>query len=131
MKKLICALVCAAVALSMMLSSCTGTYEKSPAEFNKITWIAPDYSLRFTPDDDCKGKYTFDGESYEIRLVFDSTRVTAYDAADEEKIFFYADWKYEDGDYLYLYNIDFNTDEYEPLADNFVEFLRLHQQKIK
>ena len=131
MKKLICVLVCALIGISAMLSGCTGSYDKTPAEFNKITWTTPDYSLRFTPDDDCKGIYSFDGEKYEIRIEFDSTRVTAYDSKDEDKVFFWADWMYEEGDYLFIYNIRFNTADYKALEDNYYEFLRLHQEKIK
>ncbi len=129
MKKLICILVSALAVVSVVLTGCTGTYDKTPDQFSKITWTTSDYSLRFAPDNDCKGRYTFDGKPYDIRLEFGPTRVTAYDADDADKVFFQASWTYEEEDYLYIYDIKFNTNDYKLLKENFVEFLRLYQDK--
>lgn len=131
MKRIICAVVIAATCLTLLFTGCVNNTGDKPDSFKGITWTSSDYSFRFTPQDDCKGTYKFNGKKYNIKLVFSPKMVIAYDTDKHNIQLFDSDWKYEDGDKLYLYNISFNTKAYKEMKDNFLEFIMLHKEKIK
>lgn len=131
MKKLICVALAVLVCACAALAGCTPSYGKSPAEYKKIRWSAPDYSFIINPADDCKGSYTFDGKKYKIRAEFDHDMMTAYDTEKNDAELFNAQWKYEDDEKLFIYGIIFNTADYKEFKDNYSEFVRLNQEKLK
>lgn len=130
MKKLICAALAVALLLGVALCGCAPIVGKSPDKYEGVRWVTPDYALRFTPDDDCKGSFTYNGTKYLIQMKFDGARFTAKDI-DADKELFSGEWTYEDGDHLYLHSISYNKKDYEALEGNFAEFYRLHQEKLK
>lgn len=129
MKKIICLAVALVAALGVILTGCAPAYDKSPDQFSKIRWVAPDYSFRFNPSDDCKGNYNFNDKRYNIKVEFHNSSLSVKDT-DQNKELFFADWKYEDGDKLFVYNITFNTKDYKDFETNYAEFVRLHQEKL-
>lgn len=129
MKRLICLAVALVVAVGVVFSGCTSVYDKSPDQYSKIKWVSPDYSFRFNPSDDCKGNYNYKDTKYNIKVEFQNSALTVTDT-DKNKQLFFADWTYEDGEKLYIYNITFNTKDYKELEDNYAEFVRLHQEKL-
>lgn len=129
MKRLICLAVALVVAVGVVFSGCTPVYDKSPDQYSKIKWVSPDYSFRFNPSDDCKGNYNYKDTKYNIKVEFQNSALTVTDT-DKNKQLFFADWTYEDGEKLYIYNITFNTKDYKELEDNYAEFVRLHQEKL-
>lgn len=130
MKKLICFAIAVVMAVAS-LTGCAGTYDKSPDQYSKIRWYAPDYSFIIKPDEDCTGVYKFDGKTYNIKAVFDGTIVSIVDTSNKNKELFNAQWKYEDENKLYIYNILFNTKDYDEFHKNYAEFVRLNQEKTK
>ncbi|MCH5303383.1 MAG: hypothetical protein J1E41_00845 [Ruminococcus sp.] len=129
MKKTACMVIAVIMLVCIVFSGCTGSYDKSPDQYDKIRWAAPDYSFIINPTDDCKGTYKFDDTKYNIKVEFDTVTLTAYDTDKKDTVLFKADWMYEDDD-LYIYNIVFNTTEYKNFEDNFAEFVTLKQEKI-
>ncbi len=126
------ALIAAAVMLCMtvLMTSCTGTYDKKPDEYTKIRWAAPDYSFTIYPDKDCTGVYKFDGKTYNIRAEFEGvSTVFVRDTGNKDTRLFVADWMYDDGD-LYIYNIQFNTDDYKAFKENYAEYVTLGKEKV-
>ena len=128
MKKIICVSIVLLIALSSVFAGCSPTYDKSPDQYNNVTWYAPDYSFKFTTSDDCKGMYKFGDIKYNIKVSFDGSWVTATDT-DKNKELFNADWTYNDENCLYIYNITFNTKDYKELKDNYAEYVTLNKEK--
>lgn len=130
MKKI--ALIAAAVVLcmSMLLTACTGTYDKKPSEYTKIRWAAPDYSFTIYPDKDCTGVYKFDGKTYDIKAEFQgASTLIIRDKGNKDTRLFVADWMYEKGN-LYIYNIQFNTKDYKVFKENYAEYVTLTKEKV-
>lgn len=130
MKKL--ALIAAAVVLcmSILLTACTGTYDKRPDEYKKIRWAAPDYSFTIYPDKDCTGTYKFHDKTYNIKVQFEGvSSLTVRDTDNKDTRLFIADWMYEDGD-LYIYNIQFNIKDYKEFEENYAEYVTLGKEKV-
>ena len=128
MKKLICLLL-AAVVLTGAFASCTPKYATAPDEYEKISWAAPDYSFIIYPDNNCEGTYKFDGTTYNIRVEFETAHLTVRDTDNSDTRLFVGDWMYED-DALYIYNIQFNTDDYEAFKENYAEYVRLTKEDV-
>ncbi|MCR5653073.1 MAG: hypothetical protein K6F88_04655 [Ruminococcus sp.] len=131
MKKLLCAILIVTICMSMLLVGCVQNTGDKPDSYKGIVWTSSDYSFRFDPEKDCKGVYKFNDKKYNIQLVFDPKMVIAYDTDKNNTQLFNADWKYEEKDNLYLYNISFNTEVYKEMKDNYMEFIMLHQEKSK
>ena len=129
MKKTVSMAVTALIFVCLILSGCTGTYDKSPDQIKKARWATPDYSFIINPTDDCKGTYKFDGKKYNIKVEFKNSNLTAFDTDNKNTELFNADWMYEDKD-LYIYNISFNTKEYKNFKTNYSEFVTLKKEKI-
>ena len=129
MKKLICIALAMMFALSLMLVGCTPASKKSPAEYEGVKWVTPDYSFRFNPEDECKGNYNYNDKKYNIKVEFSGTKISVKDT-DTDKELFDGEWMYEDGDYLYIHSIKFNTSDYEEFEKSFHAFYRLHQEKL-
>ena len=130
MKKVICAAAAVLLTLCVVLGGCAPAYDKAPNEYEGVKWVTPDYSFRFNPSDDCKGNYNYKDTKYNIMVEFENSRFTVTDT-DKDQELFYGDWKYEDGDYRFMYNIVYNTADYEDFESNFSEFYRLNQEAIK
>lgn len=129
MKRLIC-IALAAILLVGALASCTGTYDKSPDEYTKIRWAAPDYSFVFYPEKDCTGTYKFGETTYNIKVEFEgAASLTVRDTGNKNERLFIADWMYDDGD-LYIYNIQFNTKDYKAFKENYAEYVTLTKEKL-
>lgn len=131
MKKSICAMLIAVTCFSMLLVGCVNNGGAKPDSYKGITWTSSDYSFRFTPDDDCKGIYKYNEKKYNIQAVFSANTLVVVDVDKNDTQLFDADWKYEDEEKLYIYNISFNTDAYKEMKNNLLEFITLHQEKIK
>lgn len=129
MKRIICITIAFLLVLGTVLAGCAPRYDKTPAEYEGVKWVTPDYSFRFNPTDDCKGNYTYNGTKYNIRVEFANSMFTVTDT-DKDQELFNGDWAYEDGDHLFVYNISYNTDDYEELENDYSEFYRLNQEKI-
>ena len=124
--------IAAAVLLCMtvLLTACTGKYDKKPDEYTKIRWAAPDYSFTIYPDKDCTGVYKFDGKTYNIKAEFEgASTVFIRDTDNKDTRLFVADWMYDD-DNLYIYNIQFNTDDYKAFKENYAEYVTLTKEKV-
>ena len=130
MKRLICLTFAFLLVLGTVLAGCAQKYDKTPAEFENIKWVTPDYSFRFNPSDDCKGNYNYKDTKYNIKVEFESSRFSVKDL-DKDKELFYGDWSYEDKDYLFMSNIVFNKDDYEDFESNLNAFYRLNQEALK
>lgn len=131
MKKIICLALAAVLCMSVMLVGCTGSYDKSPAEYTGVRWIAPDYSIRFTPDDGGKGTYYFNEKKYNVRFDFDGDSFTVYDTDKNDTRLFEGDWTYEENERLYLFNISFNKNDYKEMKENYMEFITLRTEQIE
>ncbi len=130
MKKLLCALLIALTCMSILAGCVQNTGDK-PDSIKGIEWNSPDYSMRFQPDNDCKGTYKFNDKKYNIQVVFSPNTLVVNDTDKNDTQLFIADWKYEDGNKkLYIYNIEFNTDAYKEMKQNFMEFIKLKQEKL-
>lgn len=129
MKKLLSLIIALLMAVSVLLCGCTPVFDKSPDEYEGVKWVTPDYSFRFNPSNDCKGNFNYKETKYNIQATFDGSRITVTDT-DKNQELFNGDWTYEDGDYLYVYNISYNTSAYEELKHNFSEFFRLNQEAL-
>ena len=130
MKKLVCAAFAVVFLLSIAMCGCTPVPSKTPDKYEGVKWVTPDYSLRFNPDDDYKGNYTYNNVKYNIQVEFDGSRVTATDIDKDQKLFD-GDWMFEEGEHLYIHGVKYNTSDYEELKGDFQEFFRLHKEKIK
>ena len=134
MKKAIAVVLVIAALFCALFCGCAPRYEKSPAEYEGIRWITYDYSFCIKPAEDCAGFYRFNDTKYNIKVSFDSSRLTAVDTDNSNKELFNADWLYETNDSgdktLYIYNIAFNTADYEALKTNYAEFVTLKQEKL-
>ena len=131
MKRLICLALAAVICMSVLLVGCTGLYDKSPDEYTGIRWISSDYSIRFTPDDGCKGSYYFNDKKYNLRFDFDGSSVTAYDTDNNDTRLFWADWTYEENERLSIYHISFNKADYKEMENNYMEFITLKQESLE
>ncbi len=129
MKKTVSIAVTALVFVCVILSGCTGTYDKSPDQIKKARWVTPDYSFIINPTDDCKGSYKFGDTKYNIKVEFKNSNLTVFDTDNKNTELFSADWMYEDKD-LYIYNISFNTKDYKDFKTNYSEFVTLKKEKI-
>ena len=129
MKKTIYIAAIAVLCMSMLLTACTGRYDKAPDEYTKIRWAAPDYSFTIYPDRDCTGTYKFAGATYNIKVEFQTSSLIVRDTGNGEARLFVADWMYEDDD-LYIYNIQFNTDDYKAFEENYAEYVTLGKEKL-
>ena len=134
MKKTVALALALLLCVGAMFSGCTPSYSKSPDQYKEIRWISYDYSFCIKPADDCTGYYTFDGKKYNIKVNFDASHLTAVDTDNNNTELFNADWKYEDNEngdeLLYIYNIAFNTKDYEALKTDYAEFVNLKQEKL-
>ena len=130
MKKLVCIALAAIFALSLMLVGCTPASKKSPAEYEGVKWVTPDYSFRFNPEDECKGNYNYNDKKYNIKVEFSGTKISVKDT-DTDKELFDGEWMYEDGNHLYIHSVKYNTEDYEEMKKNYSEFFRLHQESLK
>lgn len=130
MKRLICLVLAALFIAGTVLAGCAPKFDKTPAEYEDIKWVTPDYSFRFNPSDDCKGNYNFKDKKYNIKVEFENSRFSVKDL-DNDKELFYGDWSYEDKDYLFMSNIVFNKDDYEDFESNLNAFYRLNQEALK
>lgn len=130
MKKFACAALALITLLALILGGCAPAYDKSPAEYEGVRWVTPDYSFRFNPSDECRGNFTVNGTKYNIQVEFDGSSLSVIDT-DKDKELFYGDWQYEDGDYLFVHTIVYNTEEYEELKNYYAEFFRLNQEKLE
>ena len=119
--------------LSAVLCGCAPRYDTSPDKFEGIRWIAYDYSFCIDPADECRGYYKFGDTKYNIQVSFKSSWLQTIDT-DTGKELFNGDWLFEKNDdgqeRLYIYNIRFNTNDYEALKTNYAEFVTLKQEKI-
>ena len=130
MKKLALIALAVMLCMSILLTACTGTYDKKPDEYSKIRWAAPDYSFTVYPDKDCTGIYKFDGKTYNIKVEFEGvSSLIARDTDNKNERLFFADWMYHDGD-LYIYNIQFNTEKYKEFKENYAEYVTLTKEKV-
>jgi len=129
MKIRVIALISAFALLLASLCGCVPVAGTSPAEVENVKWVTPDYSFRFNTADDCRGNYTYNGTKYNIQAAFEGGRITVTDL-DKNQELFSGDWKYEDTDYLFVYNIVYNTADYGELENNFSEFYRLNQEAL-
>ena len=130
MKKVISIAVIAVLCMTMLLTACTGTYDKAPYEYTKIRWAAPDYSFTIYPDKDCTGTYKFDNKTYDIKVEFEgAASLTVRDTGNKNERLFVADWMYHDKD-LYIYNIQFNTKAYKAFKENYAEYVTLKKEKV-
>ena len=129
MKKIICVSLAFVIILSVMMTGCAPSYDKSPDQYTGIRWITPDYSFMINPKDSCKGFYKYNETKYNIKAEFQSTRMTVTHT-DKNKELFFADWTYEEGEHLYVYNITFNSKDYKEFERNYAEFVRLNQEKL-
>lgn len=114
--------------LSLMLVGCTPSSSKSPADFKDAKWVTSDYSFRFDPNNDCKGNYNYNDQKYNIQVKFSGNKIAVNDT-DSDKELFNGEWMFEDGDYLYIHSIMYNTSDYEDFKTNYSEFYRLHKEK--
>ena len=130
MKRIICVSLALVMLAGLLLSGCAPAYDKSPDKFEGVKWVTPDYSFRFNPSDDCKGNYTYNETKYMIQVKFDGSRFTVTDTGANKELF-NGDWLYEDGEHLYVYNIAYNTADYEEFKTNYSEFYRLNQEKLQ
>ena len=130
MKNILCVSLALVMLAGLLLSGCAPAYDKSPDKFEDVKWVTPDYSFRFNPSDDCKGNYTFNETKYTVQVKFDGSRFTVTDTGANKELF-NGDWLYEDGDKLYVYNIAYNTADYEEFKTNYSEFYRLNQEKLQ
>ena len=133
MKKTIAAALALLLCVGILLGGCAASNGKSPDQYKEIRWIAYDYSFCINPADNCRGYYTFNDVKYNIKVSFDSSRLTAVDTATDKELFS-ADWLFEKTDdgaeMLYVYNMMFNTADYEDFKTNYAEFVSLKQEKI-
>lgn len=130
MKKLLCIIISVVMCMGIMLSGCTGTYDKAPDEYKNIRWITPDYSFSIIPSKDCTGKYTFNNTTYDIKAEFSSlNEVTIYDQGKKDSVLFSGLWKYEDKN-LYIYDIIYNTDDYKEFKNCYNEYVTLDREKL-
>ncbi|MBR1730983.1 MAG: hypothetical protein IJ725_00920 [Ruminococcus sp.] len=130
MKRIVSIAVIAVLCMSMLLTACTGTYDKAPDEYTKIRWAAPDYSFTIYPDNDCTGIYKFQDTTYNIKVEFEgAASLTVRDTGNKDTRLFVADWMYDDGD-LYIYNIQFNTKDYKAFKENYAEYVTLGKEKV-
>lgn len=130
MKKVLSLAVIAVLCVSMLLTACTGKYDKKPDEYTKIRWAAPDYSFTIYPDKDCTGVYKFSGKTYNIKVEFEgAASLTVRDTDNKDTRLFIADWMYDDGN-LYIYNIQFNTKDYKAFKENYAEYVTLTKEKV-
>ena len=134
MKKVLCLVLVALVCMSALLVGCTDNSGDRPDSYSGIRWISPDYRIRFTPDDGCKGSY-YSGETEEtkdnLRFEFDGSTVTAYCTDKNDARFFWADWSYEENGRLAFYHISFNTDEFKEMKNDKTEFITLKQEPLE
>ena len=107
MKRILSAALAAVILLSLVLCGCAPAFDKTPAEYEKVKWVTPDYSFRFNTADDCKGNFNYKDVKYNIQVM------------------------YEDGDHLYIHTVMYNTADYEEFKTNYSEFYRLNQEKLK
>ncbi|MBQ5347942.1 MAG: hypothetical protein IIU39_07825 [Ruminococcus sp.] len=128
MKRFICVSIALIIAFSAALASCSPIYDKTPDKYSKVRWYAPDYCLRFTTSDGCKGTYKFGDTKYNVQLKFDGSFVTATDT-DKKKEIFNGDWSYEENERLYLYNLTFNSKDFKEFEKNYTEFITLNKEK--
>lgn len=130
MKKVLSLAVIAVLCVSMLLTACTGTYDKKPDEYKNIRWAAPDYSFTIYPDKDCTGTYKFDNKIYNIKVEFEgAASLIARDTDNSDTRLFMGDWMYDDGN-LYIYNIQFNTKDYKAFKENYAEHVTLTKEKV-
>lgn len=134
MKKSVAVALAAILLIAALLCGCSPRVDKTPAEFEDIRWISYDYSFCIKPAEDCAGYYRFNDTKYNIKVSFESSRLKAVDTDNSDKELFSADWLYETNDSgnqtLYIYNIAFNTADYEAFKTNYAEFVTLKQEKI-
>ena len=128
MKKIISIALIAALCACMLFTSCTPKYDKSPAEYTNMRWAAPDYSFLIYPDKDCTGTYRFEDTTYNIKVEFATSSLIVRDTGNSDKRLFIADWMYDENDNLYLYNIQFNKDDYKAFEGNFAEIVTLAKE---
>lgn len=123
-----------AVCICALICGCTPKVDKSPDQYEGIRWISYDYSFCIQPENNCEGYYRFGDKKYNIRVTFDSFRLTAADTDNSDRELFSGDWMYEkneDGiETLYIYNIDFNKEDYEEFKTNYAEFVTLKQELL-
>ena len=130
MKRILSAALAAVILLSLVLCGCAPAFDKTPAEYENVKWVTPDYSFRFNTADDCKGNFNYKDVKYNIQVKFDGSHVSVMDA-DKNKELFNGEWMYEDGDHLYIHTVMYNTADYEEFKTNYSEFYRLNQEKLK
>ncbi len=130
MKRILCFTAAVLIAVSVLFAGCSPAYDKSPDQFTKIRWSAPDYSFIINPSDGCKGTYKFNDTKYNIKAEFDGSHIIVQDT-DKNKELFFGEWMYDDEDRLYVYNLSFNTDDYKDLKSNFAEFVTLNREPLK
>lgn len=119
--------------IGAVMCGCSPRYEKSPDRYEGIRWITYDYSFCINPADDCAGYYKFNDKKYNIKVTFESSRLTAVDTDNGDAELFNGDWMYEgedENERLYIYNISFNKEDYEEFENNFAEFASLKQEEI-
>lgn len=131
MKRVIIA-ISAVLLIGVIFAGCVQNSGDKPDSFKGIRWVAPDYSMKFVPQEECKGTLTFDSTKYNVQFVFAPNTVEVLDTDKNNTQLFFADWKYEDdGSRLYIYNIMYNTEKYKEFKDDYVEFIKMNQEKIQ
>ena len=130
MKRVICITLSLILCISALLTGCVQNVGERPDSFTGVRWISPDYSMRFTPEDDCKGSIYINEVKYNIQLEFESNWLTVYDTGKNNNKLFTADWMYEENERLYIYNISFNKDDYSELKGILIEFITLRKEKL-
>lgn len=134
MKRMVALAIALLLCISALFSGCAPSYSQTPDQYKEIRWIAYDYSFCINPADDCTGYYTFNDQKYNIKVSFESSRLTAVDTGNNDAELFTADWLYEkndnDTELLYIYNMSFNTKDYEDFKTNYAEFITLKQEKL-
>lgn len=134
MKRTVALALAVILIFGVVICGCAPKYDKSPDQFEDIRWITNDYSFCIEPENDCAGFYNYNGKKYNIKVTFDSSRLSAVDTDNGDTELFYGDWTYEDDgggkDRLLIYNIVFNKDDYEELKGNYAEFASLKQEDI-
>ncbi len=131
MKRITIALT-AVLLICACLAGCVQNTGKRPDEFKGIKWVAPDYSMKFEPQNECKGTLTFNTKKYNVQFKFEANTLEVVDTDNNNERLLFADWKYEDdGSRLYIYNIMYNTEKYKEFKDDYVEFIKMNQEKIQ
>lgn len=131
MKRLVCAVIAVVMTLCLF-TGCTkiGNTEKAPSEIKNTKWVTYDCKFSFKTNDNCKGFFAFDKTEFDVAVSFDNDYVTVTDI-NKDKVLWDGQWKYEEDNKVYIYNVSYNTKDYPELETDYMEFYTLKMEKIK